>query len=157
MNEKDIKIFTLDLMRRTQPAFLSTVDEEGKPQIRAIENLRNPEKFPHQSKLFNDVDDDLLVYISTNTSSEKVKQLKINPEIALYYCIPEEYRAVMIRGQAEIETDLEIKKKMWEESMRIYYSKGVEDSDFTLIKLIPNYIKTFYRLKVNVIDLRDKK
>lgn len=156
MNDKKLRKFTLDLMTRTKAAYLTTIDEDGLPQIRAIENLRNPDKFPHQSKVFVGYDDNFLVFISTNTSSEKVKQIKNNPNIAIYYCIPEEYKGVMIRGYAEIESDLEIKKKIWEKRMKIYYPEGVKDPDFALIRLIPNYIKAFYRLQTYIIDLRVK-
>ncbi len=40
--------------------------------------------------------------------------------------------------------------------MKIYYSKGIEDPDFTLIQLISNYIKAFYRLQTYIIEVRDK-
>ncbi|MFX0069535.1 MAG: pyridoxamine 5'-phosphate oxidase family protein [Candidatus Hermodarchaeota archaeon] len=157
MNDKKLRKYTLDLMTRTKATFLTTIDEMGLPHIRAVENLRNPEKFSHQSKAFIGYDDEFLVLISTNTSSEKVKHIKNNPNIALYYCILEEYKGVMIRGCAKIESDLEFKKKIWEDSMKIYYPKGIEDPDFTLIRLIPDYIKAFYNLKTYIIDLRNKK
>ncbi|MFX1385215.1 MAG: pyridoxamine 5'-phosphate oxidase family protein, partial [Promethearchaeota archaeon] len=133
-----------------------TIDEEGLPHIRAIDNLRNPKKFPHCSKAFIGHDDNFLVYISTNTSSEKVKQIMNNTNIALYYCIPEEIKGVMIRGCAEIIDGLEIKKKIWIRRMRIYYPKGVEDPDFTLVQLIPDYIKAYYKLQKYIIDLREQ-
>ncbi|MFX1256224.1 MAG: pyridoxamine 5'-phosphate oxidase family protein [Promethearchaeota archaeon] len=156
MDDKELRKFALDLMTRTKVAFLATIDEEGLPQIRAIENLRNPDKFPHSSKIFIGYDDNFLVYVSTNTSSEKIKQIINNANIAIYYCIPEEYKGVMIRGYAEIVDDLEIKKKIWIKRMKIYYPKGIEDPDFTLLRLIPNYIKGYYKLQKHIVDLRVK-
>lgn len=154
MDEVELKKYVIDLMTRTKVAFLTTIDKEGLPHIRAIDNLRNPKRFPHCSKVFIGSDDSFLVYISTNTSSEKVKQINNNNNIALYYCISEEIKGVMVRGCAEIVDGYEIKKKIWINRMKIYYPKGVEDPDFTLIRLIPNYIKAYNRLHNYIIDLR---
>ena len=44
----------------------------------------------------------LNVYFSTNTSSEKITHIKDNNNIAIYYCIPEKYKGIMLQGEGEI-------------------------------------------------------
>ncbi|MFX1274497.1 MAG: pyridoxamine 5'-phosphate oxidase family protein [Promethearchaeota archaeon] len=154
MEENEIKNFVLELMNRTRVVFLTTINGDGLPETRAIDNLRNSDLFPNWSKCFES-HDNFLVYISTNSSSEKVKHILKNPIVALYYCIPEEYKGVMIRGHTEIIDDIELKNQVWISNMKIYYPKGAGDHDFTIIQLIPNYIRIYYKLQTHAIDLRD--
>lgn len=142
----DLHVFTLDLMKRAPVAFMATLDTEGLPQVRAVENFRCPEKFPHPAKVLIEHEADPLVsYLSINTSSKKLKQVENNPVIALYYSLPDEYKGVMLRGKAEVLDDLEFKKKLWVHGWERYYPKGYEDPDFTLLKVKPDWIKAWYR------------
>ena len=143
---EDLYTFTFDLMKRAPVAFMATVDTDGLPQVRAVENLRCPEKFSHPSKVLLEVEDDSHVsYLSINTSSQKLRQVEQNPVIALYYCMPDEYKGVMLRGKAEVLDDLEFKKKLWVEGWKRYYPKGYSDPDFTLLKVKPVWVKAWYR------------
>ena len=141
---EDLTEFTIDLMKRAPVSYMATVDADGLPQVRAMENLRCEEKFPHPSKVLSDYDP-LTSYISTNTSSKKLKQLVKNPVIALYYCVPKEYKGVMIRGKAEVLDDLDFKKSIWMDSWTMYYPKGVSDPDFTILVVKPEWMKAWYR------------
>jgi general stress protein 26 len=142
----DLHAFTIDLMNRAPVIFMATVDIEGLPQVRAVENLRCIKKFPHPAKvLLEHEDDSLISYLSINTSSKKLRQVKNNPVIALYYSIPDEYKGVMLRGKAEILDDQEFKKKLWVEGWEKYYPKGHDDPDFTILKVRPNWVKAWYR------------
>ena len=95
----DLREFTVDLMNRAPVGYLATVDGDGFPQVRAVENLRCSKKFPHPSKVIKEHEEDPLVsYLSINTSSQKLRQVEGNPVVALYYCMPDEYRGVMLRG-----------------------------------------------------------
>ena len=70
--EKIIQI-AKELMLKAQPAYFSTIDANGEPWVRAVENVRNPDKFPHDAKVLKEYDDSLNPYINTNTSSEKAR------------------------------------------------------------------------------------
>src|SRR3974390_3074293 len=50
---------------------LVTIDEEGRPQVRTM----NP--FPPE--------DDMTVWMATNTRSRKVREIRRDPRVALYY------------------------------------------------------------------------
>ncbi len=135
-----------ELMEQTSTAFLATNDEKGIPFIRAVFNLKCPEDFPHPAKVISDYDDDsYTVYISTNTSSIKMKHINENNNIAVYYSKPVEGKGIMLQGQAEIIKDMEFKEKIWVENWTQYYPKGYTDPDFTMLKMKPKYLKGWYR------------
>lgn len=155
MSSKSLAEVAEELMGRTLVFYMATVDEHGVPHVRAMENLRCSEKFPHPAKVIAENEADPLVsYISTNTSSVKIRQLKSNPSVALYYCVPEEYKGVMRQGKAEVLGDTEFKKKLWVEGWEKYYPQGYTDPDFTLLRLKPTCLKAWYGFRTHqqVID-----
>jgi len=155
MNEEEIKKVAKELMNKAQPAYLATIDENGLPQIRAVENMRNPEKFPHEAKILLEYDNDIIPYISTNTSSEKIKQILKNNSAAMYFCSPDEYKGIMLQGNIEIVNDPDLKKRIWHDGMLQYYPKGHTDPDFTILKLNPKYLKTWYKGKKGELKISE--
>lgn len=152
MNKNEIIQFAIQLMNSTEVNYFTTI-YNGVPYTRALENLRNEKKFPKSSRMFAEHRNDLLAYFSTNTSSTKVKQIQKNPNVSVYYCIPKEYRGVMLGGLIEIITDQNIKEGLWEEGWERYYPKGVEDEDYTVLHLLPKHIRGWNQNKTFVLDL----
>ena len=141
----ELTSFTIDLMKRAPVAYMATSDGDGLPQVRAVENFRCSNKFPHPSEVISKLEDDPLTsYLSINTSSNKLRQVENNPVVALYYCVPLEYKGVMLRGNAEVLDDLEFKKTIWVKGWERYYPQGYSDPDFTILKIKPGWIKTWY-------------
>ncbi len=135
-----------ELMKQTSTAYLATIDEKGFPYIRAVFNLKCPDSFPHPAKVISEYDDNqYTVYISTNTSSIKMKHINERNNIAVYFSIPSEGKGIMLQGQAEIVKDMEFKEKIWVENWTQYYPKGYSDPDFTMLKMKPKYLKGWYR------------
>lgn len=146
LNEKkDLKQIAQEILFKTKVGYLATIDENGFPQIRAIDNLRSPERFLHASEILNELDDKLSVYISTNTSSQKYKHIKRNNNVAVYFCLSDEFKGIMIQGTAEIIEDMDFKKKIWTDGWEIYYPKGYTDPDFTLLRIKPKFMKSWYQ------------
>ncbi|MFX0087852.1 MAG: pyridoxamine 5'-phosphate oxidase family protein [Candidatus Hodarchaeota archaeon] len=152
MNKKEIRQLAIQLINSTEVAYFTTVSN-GIPYTRALENLRNEKKFPKASKMFAEHRNDLIIYFSTNTSSAKVKQIKKNPSVSVYYCKPKEYLGVMIGGLIKIITDQNIKEGLWEEGWERYYPEGVEDEDYTVLQLIPKHIRGWNGKQTFVLDL----
>ncbi|MFW9897592.1 MAG: pyridoxamine 5'-phosphate oxidase family protein [Candidatus Thorarchaeota archaeon] len=146
MDLEETKKLSLELMDTSKAAYLTTIDSEGYPITRAMFNLRNKEQFPEFSEFFANQDNKFLIYISTNTSSSKIDHIKKNPKISVYFCEPEDFKGVMFGGDAEIIDDIELKKQIWLDWWTRYYSQGLEDPDYTLIKLNPKKAKFYYRL-----------
>lgn len=140
-------------MEDSEIAYLSTVGNDGFPYTRAIFNLRNIEQYPTLAKLFVDHKDDLLVYFTTNTSSLKVEQIKKNPVVSIYYCVPREFRGAMIGGLMEIVIDKNLKKELWIDGWERYYPEGVKDSDYTVLRLSPKFVRGWAENKKFALNL----
>ena len=116
-------------------------------------NLRNKKQFPEFSKIFENRKDQFLIYISTNTSSSKVSHVKENPVINVYFCDPDDFKGVMLGGNAEIIEDMNIKQKIWLDWWTKYYPQGLNDPDYTLLSLNPNTLRYYYKLNQIKLDL----
>jgi len=147
MNENEAKRLSLKLMESTWAAYLTTIDADGFPQTRAMDNLRNKKRFPKLAKVFQGHEDDFWVLFSTNTSSAKMNQLKRNPAVSVYYCKPKEFRGLMLSGLMEIVTDPDLKKAIWHDYWVKYYPKGVKDPDYTVLSLHPQKARYYHQLK----------
>ena len=146
MDEKEVRKTSLELMESSKAAYLTTIDSEGYPITRAVFNLRNKEQFPELSEFFSEQDNKFVIYISTNTSSSKIDHIQKNPKISVYFCEPEDFKGIMFGGEAETIDDIEIKQKLWLDWWTKYYTKGLEDPDYTLLKLIPKTARFYYKL-----------
>jgi len=135
----ELKEACLELMETADGAYLSTIGADGYPHTRVVFNLRNREQFPEQAPLFAPHRDDLMIYISTNTSSSKLREIKANPRVSVYYCDSKRFRAVMLAGKIEIVENPEVKEALWNEGWERYYPTGVGDSDYTVLRLFPTY------------------
>lgn len=155
MKDEEIIEIARELMKKAQPGYFTTIDSNGEPQIRAVENIRNPDKFPHEAKILSEYDEGINAYISTNTSSVKIKQIMENNSAAIYFCSPDEYKGIMLQGYVEIVNDPELKKRIWIDGMLRYYPKGHTDPDFTILKLIPKYLKTWYKSRKYELKLSE--
>ena len=141
MNKQDAKRFALALMERAQAAYLTTVDEASFPQVRAMLNLRNKKQWPALAGAFDGHEQDLLIYFSTNTSSAKIAQIRANPRVGVYFCDPPQFHGLMLSGVVEIVTDPQLKRQFWQEGWKVYYPAGVDDPDYTLLRLSPMFAK----------------
>lgn len=106
-------------------AFISSVDSEGFPNTKAMLPPRKREGLKH-------------IYFTTNTSSMRVSQYKENPKACVYFCDRRFFRGVMLKGTVEVLEDNESKEMIWQEGDTTYYSKGVTDPDYCVIKFTAN-------------------
>lgn len=146
MEIDELKKLSLELIETSKAAYLTTIDVEGFPITRAMFNLRNKEQFPEFSEFFQKQENSFVIYIGTNTSSSKVAQIKENPKISVYYCDPENFKGVMFGGEVEIVDDMDIKRKIWLDWWTRYYPNGLEDPDYTLLRLHPKNARFYYKL-----------
>jgi len=129
------------VMETADRAYLTTLADDGYPETRAILNLRNPSLYPGQADLFAAHGEDLLVYISTNASSAKVRQIERNPRGCVYYCHPKRWRGVSLVGDLEIVRDASVRRALWNEGWTAYYPRGVDDPDNAVICLRPRRVQ----------------
>ena len=146
MEVEEAKNSGIKLMEESKAAILTTIDADGFPITRAMFNLRNKEQFPEFSEFFKSQQSQFTIYISTNTSSSKVAHLSKNPKMSVYYCDPEDFKGFMLGGSVEIVDDIKVKKKIWLDWWTRYYPEGLEDPDYTLLRMEPTNARFYYKL-----------
>jgi general stress protein 26 len=157
VDEKEIREMCLDLVETGWPAYLTTVDEKGFPQTRAMFNLQNKERFPKLIPLFEKHRDNYTIIFSTNTSSTKINDIKSRPAASVYFCKPEVWQGVMFGGELEVVEDLELKKEMWHDGWERYYPKGYDDPDHTALRLVPTVARGWTGSSTFRLELVDSK
>lgn len=144
MTPQQARQFALNLMETADAALLATVDGEGCPQTRAMLNLRNRKQYPKLARVFAGHEDDFLVYLTTNTSSAKVPQIRAHPAVALYYCTPAEFHGLMLGGKAEIVDDPQVRESLWQDGWEMYYPGGPNDPDHTVLRVLPSVARGWH-------------
>jgi general stress protein 26 len=98
-----------------------SVDEAGFPNTKAMIPPRKREGIKH-------------IYFTTNTSSMRVKQYTDNPKACVYFFDKRFFRGVMLKGTMEVLQDKASKEMIWKNGDEMYYSKGVADPDYCILR-----------------------
>lgn len=110
-----------NLIDKQSVAFISSIDVEGFPNTKA---MLAPRKRMGISTF----------YFTTNTSSMRVAQYRKNPKACVYFCDKRFFRGVMLRGTVEVLEDSATKELIWQDGDTMYYSQGVTDPDYCVLK-----------------------
>ena len=110
-----------NLIDKQKTAFLSSVDDAGFPNTKAMLPPREREGI----RVF---------YFTTNTSSRRVAQFRKNPKACIYFADTRFFRGVMLTGTVEVLTDAETKERIWRDGDDMYYPGGVTDPDYCVLK-----------------------
>jgi general stress protein 26 len=85
------------------------------------------------------IDDDFTLWIATNGTTEKVRQIAANPNVAL--AVQKDMEVFTVIGAAEIIHDEVVKARLWKDSFIKLYPKGMNDPAFTIIKVRPRKVR----------------
>ncbi len=110
-----------NLIDKAGVAIISSVDEDGFPNSKAMLPPRKREGIRH-------------FFFTTNTSSMRVGQYFQNPKACIYFFDKRFFRGVMLRGFMEILQDRAAKEMIWREGDEMYYSEGVTDPDYCVLR-----------------------
>ncbi|HEX2921031.1 MAG TPA: pyridoxamine 5'-phosphate oxidase family protein [Bacteroidales bacterium] len=134
VNRDTVILAAHEIINQTTYCGLGTVDSLGQPQIRTM----NP--FP--------VGDDFLVWFATSRSSRKVREIKVNPNVSVYFADHLTAKGyVNICGSASVIDD----KKLLTSMKREYWNdiKGWQEK-FVLIKITPKSVEVInYKFGLN--------
>ncbi len=117
------KLFEQDvenLIQRAGNALIGSIDEEGYPNIKAMLPPRKREGIQ-------------IIYFSTNTSSERVKQFRTNPKASLYFFDAQAFQGVLLKGNMQVLETPEYKEMLWQKGDNLYYPLGVTDPDYCVL------------------------
>jgi len=110
-----------NLIEKQSVSFISSVDENGYPNTKAM----LPPVKKEGIKTF---------YWHTNFESARIKQYRNNPKACIYFCDKRFFRGLMLKGTMEVLDDKKIKKEIWKDEFSVYYKGGMNGGDFTIIK-----------------------
>ncbi len=102
-----------------------TLDDEGRSQARMLETLK-----PNI---------DFTLWFGTNPRSRKVKQIKKDARVTVYYADAMSTGYVVIQGLAFLVNGTEEKEQHWKDGWQSYYPD--RENDFILIKVIPETLE----------------
>ena len=110
-------------------AYLATCDGD-QPRVRPVSPI---------------VEDDMSIWVTTRSTSRKVKQLRKNPKICLAFVEPPDGdRAAIVIGEAQIIPDIEKKKRVWKLApfdLYEHFPNGPDSNDFCLLRIIVKRIE----------------
>lgn len=118
---KDASTAIGNIIDTSTVSIISSVDNDGFPNTKA---MLPPRKRVGIKKIF----------FTTNTSSMRVKQYAENPKACVYFYNHRFFKGVMLKGTMEVLQDAKSKKMIWNEGDEMYYSKGVSDPDYCVLK-----------------------
>lgn len=133
MTKEELGAFARDVMGRADMVVLAANGPDGYPLQRALFNLRDERRFPSLAAYQRDKG--LSVYLGTNTSSVKVREIGGDPRVSVYYMIPGEFKGLCLSGEAL--PDQAARDAMWVEGWEMYYPKGRGDPDYTVLRIDP--------------------
>ena len=110
-----------NLIDKQKTAYLSSVDEQGFPNTKAMLAPRLREGI----KTF---------YFTTNTSSRRTAPFRENQKACIYFCDRRFFRGVMLRGTVEVLEDPAAKELIWRDGDTLYYPGGVTDPDYCVLR-----------------------
>ena len=97
--DKDFIKKGIELIKKADAAYVTTIDPQGFPSTRAMFNLRNGKQFPRLIDFMSQFDDCFSLFFTTNTSSAKIKQIIINPKVSVYICDTKVYHGSYVSGE----------------------------------------------------------
>ena len=104
-------------------AYLATCDGD-QPRVRPVSPI---------------VEDDMSIWITTYSTSRKVKQLRENPKICLAFVEqPSGDKAATVVGEAKIVSDIAQKKRVWKLAafdLYEHFPNGPESDEFCLLAI----------------------
>lgn len=132
--DKDKKAVAREIIENAKNCSLITVDSMGIADARAMDPFLPDENF--------------VIWMGTNSRSAKVSQIKINPNVTLYYFDRENVGYVTLQGVAEIVNSEAEKQQFWKKEWENFYKNRT--TDYSLIKFTPRKAKVISE-KYNIL------
>jgi general stress protein 26 len=122
---QEIKSAAKQMMETSRYCALITLDETGQPDTRIMDPF-----LPG---------DDMVIWFGTNLNSRKIRQIKNDLRVTLYYQSPNGVGYTVIKGKAYLVEDTLKKQTYWKKEWSGFYSDN--RSNYTLIKIIPDKLE----------------
>ena len=131
---KDIEKTVEKLIDKQKICYITSIDSEGFPSTKAMLS-------PRERKGLKEF------YLSTNTSSLKVRFFKKNSKACLYFCDKRFFRGVSLKGEVQVLEDQTVKDRIWRVGDTMYYKKGKTDPDYCVLKFTASSLRFYSHFK----------
>lgn len=128
------------LITEQNTAFLSSIDENGFPNTKAMLPPRKMEGIK-------------TIYFSTNTSSKRVAQFRMNDKACLYFVNRPAFEGVMLIGTMEVLEDSTFKEMLWQKGDELHYLLGITDPDYCVLRFTALKGRYYSNLKSADFDI----
>ena len=112
-----------DLLQRVSCVQVTTVDFDGFPVTKAFLPPLETEGME-------------TLWFSTNTSSRKVSRIALNPRACVYAFDAVTFEGLSLIGTMKSFEDAELKSRFWREGFELYYPRGLDDPDYTVLRFV---------------------
>ena len=123
---------------------LGTIGHDGSPEARALINIRHEKIAPHLADFFEKDDRILMI---TNTSSDKIGQIRANNKASLY-AFDQQFNGLLLTGKIREVLDPSTKNSLWDDSWKMYYPDGKDGGDFSILEFLPESYKSYANFSV---------
>ncbi len=124
MNSSDNQKIVAIMKENSLHAYLATCDGD-QPRVRPVTPI---------------VEDNMSIWVTTFSTSRKVKQIRQNPKICLAFVeLPHGEKAANVIGEAKIIPNLDEKKKVWDLAtldLSQYFPNGPDSDEYCLLKIV---------------------
>ena len=127
-------------MTRPELIELGSIDLDGYPQIRSMANMRCKALYP-QLKDFFEEEPPFRTYLTTHGRSEKVRQLRRNGQVSVYFISPQSFQSLLLVGEIRKVSDKRIKEMLWQPDWTQSYPDGPLVPSFSVFVLDPHIAK----------------
>lgn len=129
-----------NMIDKTKVTTMSCIDDQGFPVSMAMLPPREREGI----KVF---------WFTTNTSSNKVRSFRENPKAGIYFVTQRLSRGVSLSGTMEVLETPEAKERIWREGDEMYYSQGVTDPDYCVLRFTAQKGRTYSNFNSEDFDV----
>jgi general stress protein 26 len=142
----------LELMLKSRFVFVTSLDDRGYPETRAMFNLKRRNRSGRLPGIFLAEAERFSNILGTNTSSRKVAQVAADPRVCLYFADTRNFMGLSVKGRLVAVDDMGTKKALWQPSWTRYYPQGVADPDFTVLRFEQESGRYYHGLRVAEIE-----
>ncbi len=110
-----------ELIKDIQIAMLTTVEDDGTLRSRPMGTQKT--------------EFDGMLWFFTKEHSPKVEEIQHDRNVNLSYADPKHNTYVSVSGRAEVVTDPEKMKELWNPILKAWFPKGLEDPELSLLRV----------------------
>lgn len=116
-----------ETIRAAKFPMLATIENASQPRVRPVSPVQ--------------VDSDFTIYVANLASYHKTSEIAANPAVELAYLSPD-HDQVRITGRAEVVTDPDLIKPIWEKNPLLKQYLGSPDNpEFILYRIVPDLVR----------------